>query len=379
MREPARIAGAALAAGLLCLTVPLNAVAGPARADAAHLALPEPTGPHAVGTGALHLRDESRADPWVPTDRRELMLTVWYPATGPAGAPARYVSPEESRLYLQLQEEHGAPQFDPDDILSTVGTHAKVGAPAQRAIGGHPLVVLSPGFSWPRATLTGKAEDLASRGYLVAAIGHNYESAGTEFPDGHVTRCVACDTEDFAKVVRTRAADVSFALDELFREPRFGGLIDPQRVGMVGHSVGGASASEAMSADPRIDAGVNLDGTFFEPLESGLDRPLLMLGSGAHGPAGFDPSWDRTWERLHGWKRWITLNGSGHGSATDVTMLGNQYGVHYPGTPLPGARGAELGNRYVAAFLDQQLRELPQPILDGPSEQNPEVLFWHQQ
>ena len=73
-----------------------------------------------------------------------------------------------------------------------------------------------------------------------------------------------------------------------------------------------------------------------------------------------------TWERLHGWKRWITLNGSGHG-----------YGIHRPGTPQPGARGAEPGNRYVAAFLDQHLRQLPQPILDRPTEQNPEVLFWH--
>lgn len=36
----------------------------------------------------------------------------------------------------------------------------------------------------PRATLTGLAEELASRGYIVAGIGHNYEADGIMFPDG---------------------------------------------------------------------------------------------------------------------------------------------------------------------------------------------------
>ncbi|WP_258341559.1 hypothetical protein [Saccharopolyspora gregorii] len=35
------------------------------------------------------------------------------------------------------------------------------------------------------------------------------------------------------------------------------------------------------------------------------------------------------------------------------------------------------GVRYVAAFLDRHLRGLPRPVLDGPTEQNPEALFWH--
>ncbi|GAB2669412.1 lipase [Saccharopolyspora gloriosae] len=376
MGEPNRTTGALLAATLLCLAVPATAVAEPPRSEPA-LALPEPSGPHPVGSTALHLRDESRADPWVPAERRELVLTVWYPAAEPVGEPTRYVSPAESRLFVELQEEHGAQPVEPPEILSTVGTHAKVGAPALRTPEGHPLVVLSPGFSWPRATLSGMAEELAGRGYVVADIGHDHESAGTEFPDGRVTECVACETQDMAKVVRGRSDDVRFVLDELARAPEFGELVDERRIGMVGHSIGGASALESMLADPRIDAGVNLDGTFFEPPAGGLDRPFLMFGSGAHGPGGTDSTWDATWEGLRGWKRWITLNGSGHGSATDLSMLVNQYGIEFPGEPLPGARGAELGNRYVAAFLDLHLRGRAQPILDGPTTENPEALFWH--
>ncbi len=39
-----------------------------------------------------------------------------------------------------------------------------------------PLIVLSPGFTMPRSTLTALAEDLASHGYVVAGVDHTYES-----------------------------------------------------------------------------------------------------------------------------------------------------------------------------------------------------------
>ena len=55
-------------------------------------------------------------------------------------------------------------------------------------------MVLSPGFTNSRSALTGLAEDLASHGYVVAAIDHTYESFGTEFPDGRVTTGLARET-----------------------------------------------------------------------------------------------------------------------------------------------------------------------------------------
>ncbi len=52
-------------------------------------------------------------------------------------------------------------------------------------------MVLSPGFTNSRSTLTALAEDLASHGYVVAGIDHTYESFATAFPDGRVTTCLA--------------------------------------------------------------------------------------------------------------------------------------------------------------------------------------------
>lgn len=134
-----------------------------------------------------------------------------------------------------------------------------------------------------------------------------------------------------------------------------------------------------MLADPRFDAGIDMDGTFFEPVpSSGLDkRPFLMLGTEAdHTPGGLDTSWDEGWQRLDGWKRWLTVKDSGHFTFTDTPELGEQLGLPTdPAAPLSGERSTRITRDYVAAFLDQHLRGHHQPLLDGPTPGNPEVVF----
>ena len=166
-----------------------SADAGDALAGPGHTPyLPEPAGPYPVGTTSLWLTDTSRPDPWAAgVHARELMVSLWYPATPSDGQRARYMTPAESGLQLTSRGITGVPP----DALSTVRTNAAVDAtPAgrQRSL---PLVVLSPGFTNARSTLTALAEDLASHGYVVAGIDHTYESYATAFPDGRVTTCLA--------------------------------------------------------------------------------------------------------------------------------------------------------------------------------------------
>jgi predicted dienelactone hydrolase len=350
---------------ILVVAVAVSAVLLPVSANASgdvSLALPRPTGPFPVGLTTLHLRDESRADPWVPEERRELMVSVWYPALPFGGSPAPYVTEQVSAQMVAAVQLPVAP-----DILSTVRTHARSGALALPVA--VPLVVLSPGFSLPRSTLTALAEDLASRGYVVAGIDHTYESIAVEFPDGRVAPCLACageeDEEKGEKVARGRAADVSFVIDRLQRS----GMVRPgQPIGMAGHSAGGASAVAAMQADPRIRAGVNMDGSFLVK-PSGLRRPFLMLGrDGRHEPGG-DVTWDEAWDGLGGGRRWLTFTGAGHNSFTDLPMLGDQIGIGigFPDSgTMAGARGVWLTREYVAAFADRHLRGRSRPILDRP-------------
>ena len=46
---------------------------------------------------------------------------------------------------------------------------------------------------------------------------------------------------------------------------------------MFGHSLGGATAAAAMLADPRIRAGVDMDGTILGKVaKQGVARPFLV-------------------------------------------------------------------------------------------------------
>jgi predicted dienelactone hydrolase len=347
------------------------------------LELPAPTGRFAVGAGELHLVDRSRPDPWVPTaDGRELMVTVRYPAARRAeGAPAPYTTKEEARLLL---EATGV--TDPAGVRDLTSVNTYSAKDVRPAPGRHPLVVLSPGFGMPRYTLTGLAVDLASRGYVVATVDHAYETLGTSVPGGRVLApCVACDQLEAgriegADVTAVRTADVRFLLDRL-TGPRavqpYARMIDRNRIGMAGHSIGGASAAAAMIADRRIDAGVNMDGSFWDTLPAGGlgGRPFLFLGTDAmHRPGGVDTSWDTTWKALGGEKRWLTVAGTDHLSFTDAPVILRHFGLPNEGD-IPDARSQAVTRAYLAAFFGRHLRGEAQPLLDGPSPLHPEVRF----
>jgi dienelactone hydrolase len=354
--------------------------------------LPEPTGPYPAGATSVWLTDTSRPDPWVSgVNVRELMVSLWYPAVPSDGRRARYMTPAESELQLTSRDITGVPP----DALSAVETHAVSDARPAGVQSSLPLVVLSPGFTNSRSTLTALAEDLASHGYVVAGIDHTYESHATAFPDGRVTTCLARGAlrrDRGEKVAAGRAADVSFVLGELTGpHPAWpgAGLIDPSQMGMAGHSAGGAAAIAAMLADPRIRAGIDMDGATAASIPGeGLARPFLFLGKQSNYTPGSgiitSPdgkhmkgavlTWERDWDLLTGWKRWLVVAGAVHASFTDLALLADQVGIDI-GAGLSGARSLDITRAYVRAFFDQHLRGRPQALLDQPSPRYPEVTF----
>ncbi|MCK9897719.1 lipase [Frankia sp. AgB32] len=363
-------------------------------APAPRLALPRPTGHLAVGRDTLHLVDRSRRDPWMPTEPRELMVDVYYPAVAGTGTPARYAEPEEIRRYLAALGLAGvlpAQAIADTTIASRTGAHP---LPGHR-----PLVLLSPGLGVGRRSLTGLAEHLASLGLVTATIDHAYESVGTAFPGGRMLTCLACDrmTSDaaFTAATRTRAADLSFVLTSLAGPHpawRGAGLVDPGRVGAVGHSLGGAAAISAMIHDPRVRVGVDMDGTLGEtpaPGEFGA-RPVLLLGASADhpgpddtlAPAGSDddPTWAAAWRQLGPTGLWLDVDDAEHFSFTDDPVLADQLPLPPTATPvareaLTGAHALAITRAYVGAFVLRALSGAAQPLLDGPSPTYPQVRF----
>lgn len=101
------------------------------------------------------------------------------------------------------------------------------------AVGGaRPLLLLSHGAFGAAQNYAWLAKQLAATGYVVAGLSHYGESY-----------VFGPETIELAAALRfeQRTRDCSFVLDHLLAEPRLRGVIDPARIGAVGHSSGGAT------------------------------------------------------------------------------------------------------------------------------------------
>jgi dienelactone hydrolase len=351
-----------------------------AASSAAQFSLPAPTGRYAAGEDVLHLTDTSRLDPWNPSaGYRQLTVSMFYPARQGTGQPAPYMSAGEAQNFVTLRVPPGFGVTP--EAVAALQANAFTGAKA--APGRFPLIVLSPGLENPRATLTSLATDLASRGYVVALVGHPYEDSGEQLADGSIAPCLWCsqtgpDPATNEQLVTSRGVDVKFVIDQLTRGHvwNLSHLIDACGIGMAGHSVGGAAAAAAMEADPRILAGVNLDGTFWPTVPAGGlgGRSFMLFGKQSDHAEGDAPDWDQTWADLTGYKRWYAVSGEAHASFTDIAVLAQEALMPVPGQSLDGYRSVQITRDYVAAFFDKTLKGISSPLMDGSSAAYPEVV-----
>jgi dienelactone hydrolase len=323
------------------------------------LTLSPPTGPYQVGVVNLHLIDRSRPERWdPPKPYRELMISVVYPARDTWRYPvAHQMTPGVAAGFDTLAGpgNYGVPPNTVD--WSATLTHEHESAPA--AAGHHRVVLYSPGVADVRSWDSTLVDQLASEGYVVVTIDPTYEASAVEFPGGRVIESNLLSwyqkaqqdgaVPEFLKALEdTRVADTEFVLDELGalaaghnpdaeQRPLPAGLsdaVDARRVGMFGHSAGGFTALEAMYQDPRITAGIDMDGTLeytqipdgthLSPVaQHGLNRPFLLLGSAGSDGSNHvtEPSWAALWRHSAGWHQDVTLPGTRHGSYTDAEAL----------------------------------------------------------
>jgi predicted dienelactone hydrolase len=196
------------------LWIALSAGAQAQRPDAPSYALP---GPHSVGTRELTL-----------DGARPLSITAWYPALNPDGAPAGTTY----RLGL----------------LGLPGAALAEAAPDLSA-GPYPLVVFSHGWGLSRLLYTDLLEHLASHGFVVLAVEHSGNSIldallGTEAMVAETPAQFALRPGDLLRVIE--AAEYLGAPDG-----PLAGMIDPERVAVMGHSFGGYTALSVAGA--RLD------------------------------------------------------------------------------------------------------------------------------
>jgi predicted dienelactone hydrolase len=140
------------------------------------------------------------------------------------------------------------------------------------------------------------AEDLASYGYVVVGIDAPYRSSVVVLPDGRVIQRTPDNNPELVsgedltrratKLIAAWTADIGFVLDQLQRlnaadsAGKFTGRLDLTRVGVFGHSFGGAQAAQFCHEDARCTAAIDVDGApFGSVIETGLQQPFMFLFS----------------------------------------------------------------------------------------------------
>jgi dienelactone hydrolase len=331
------------------------------------LALPAPTGPHAVGRTTWRWVDNSRAEPLTPApgDHHEVIAEVWYPAEAGRSPRAGYLA-DLGRVADAIV---ASGELSPLEVwaLRYVRFEAWQDAPLAPDAAAYPVLILSPGNATNVEFYAALAGELASQGYVVVGLNHAYEVAAVALAGGKVAQYAAefwpqdraARQAYVSQRIAERTADVRLALDQLEAlnargADRWAGRLDLSRVGVWGHSLGGITAAQACLADARVGACLNLDGLqaggpfSAEPNPSLPAQPFLFITKETVLP----PATEALLSSSPATAAWVTVPGAAHDSFTDGPLL-------TPGLlPLPTTADAITAatRRHILAFFDQALQ-----------------------
>jgi dienelactone hydrolase len=131
-----------------------------------------------------------------------------------------------------------------------------------------PTLIFSPGFGAVPSHYSTLLSQWAREGYLVIGIAHP-----------HFTNPEQMELYDASNVI---ARQLVRAVDHILREHHRPGSpfsrVDPERIGLVGHSVGGSASAQAAAWDSRVRAAMDLDGTIFgDVVHTGMPQPFFLM------------------------------------------------------------------------------------------------------
>lgn len=298
--------------------------------------LPTPSGPHRVGTMSVRWELPARDEPATlsATDRRNVVVQAWYPADpSPAARRAVYMDG-----LAQLPERVAGVPSALFTRFDRIDTHALVSAPVAASRARWPVVVFSPGYGAARAFYTTLLTDLASRGFIVLAMDHPYESAITQLADGRIITPserslpnASDGTQYMIMQTAVRVADIRAVVEAVHHgsaDGPFGTLVDHmdrERIAAIGHSFGGAASVHAAGQDARIRRAANIDGTLYGTLPVlSTDQRFLQIESDRaetkHGQRFIDAS-TRLLASLRGAGQRCQITRANHYSFTDAPLL----------------------------------------------------------
>lgn len=324
--------------------------------------LPEPTGNFNVKTVVCSFTDKARVETFSNEERkpREIAVQFWYPA----------------------------------DRTGSVSTMQQ----------NYPVVIFSHGAFGIRKSNASTFEELASHGYIVASIDHTYHAFYTSFPDGRMVPISTTFFNEVQKVqtgrltvkenfdithawLKLRTADIELVMDSL-KSGELGtegallnSHMDLTKIGLFGHSLGGAAAAQVCRERYDVGAVIDIDGTMIGDItgvgsdntetitgESFTKPLMLMYGALYHDPqakaTGYLPNIN-AFDNATGAAYSLCIKDSGHLNFTDLPrispFLSKMLGV---GT-IDSIKCIKIVNAYTLAFFDKHLKGQPSSLLDG--------------
>jgi len=373
------------------------------REHSTEITLPAPTGHFAAGRTTYTLVNNAQTDELAPCSgaKRELVVWIWYPSAAATSAAAVEYLPAPWRSACAQYSGVLMSEFFTRD-LSLVRPHSTSDpevSPEQRS---YPVVIMRAGGGALTTDFTTLAEDLASHGYIVVGFDAPYRTSIVVFPDKRiVTRPPAYDPENLQgdqadrlinRLLAMWTSDTKFVVSQLEQmnaaDPsgKFTGRLDMQRLGMFGHSFGGATALQFCHDDPRCKAGIDIDGApYGSVVQEGLKQPFMFILSDHHRelsePAGRQimAHIQSIYQRLPNGRLLITIRGANHFSFSDQMLLKSHYVIRmlrmFGFGSLDGRRGLAITAECVRTFFDVYLKNAPASSLNKPSQHYPEVQF----
>ncbi len=371
--------------------------------------LPAPKGPYPVGTTYMSFMDLSREERLSETNNhRNVPVQVWYPASNTEGKQvARWISSREAiRLF---SEYRGLP--DLFGHFTLVKTHSSLNADVCEAEKQYPVILFSGGGAMFSGQNVIQMEELASRGYIVYAVGHPYEDFACIYPDEtlvpysekqkrelstdtakavEAAKQTVADTEsgEFHKAILRNAPvnnvsvknwskDMQFIADKVFEmndgseESIFFGKLDVSNLGAFGHSFGGAASGQLCLEDDRIKAFVNMDGSpFGDAPDKEIDQPFMVLTHGGEEKYSIQTGYSEKEKNYYV----VQISGAKHMDFSDLNSLIPAVGrlSGFLGS-IPKERQIEIMNHYILDFFNRHLKGMPSTLLDAASSIYPEV------
>lgn len=336
---PARVVVQAGAASLLVFIAVTPAVVFPP------YVLPEPTGEHAVATVEHTFIDEDRKEAFAATDTyRKVNVAFWYP-----------------------QDTEGV----------------------------SPLVVFSHGGLGIGGSNLSLYHELASHGYVVASIEHPYHALWAQDVHGRITFLSwdyfgELQREDargdkpqsytyYQRWMDTRMGDFNFVLDTVLAAATDGvagvyGLLDTDRVGVMGHSLGGSAALGIGRQRSDIRAVVALEAPFMYDIVGVEDDQFVFVDQAYPVPV-LNVYSDSAWSHLAEWPQYARnaalladppttafnahISGVGHLGLTDLALSSPFLVRLLDGIPATkdGVEHLAIINRLCLEFFDDYLKD----------------------